>query len=156
MTSQEERRCIMLDLVRNSYTQLTGISDEEAAQPIEPGEWSRKQVIGHLIDSACNNHQRFVRAQWCEKLEFPSYQQDEWVDCQKYNLRAWHELLDFWKAYNEHLAHIIGVMDEESLETPCVVGWSSAPNSVIPLSEVIEHYWEHLEHHLNQIWAGDR
>ena len=141
----------MLDLVKNSYATLTEISNEEAAQPIEPGEWSRKQIIGHLIDSACNNHQRFVRAQWCEKLEFPSYQQDEWVDCQKYNLRDWHELLDFWKAYTEHLAHIMSVMDEQNLRTPCVVGWSSEPNTVVPLSGVIEHYWEHMEHHLNQI-----
>ncbi len=141
----------MIDLVRNSYVTLTEISDEEAAQPIEPGEWSSKQIIGHLIDSACNNHQRFARVQWCEKLEFPSYQQDQWVDCQKYNLRDWRELLDFWKAYTEHLAHIISVMDEQHLETPCVVGWSSEPNNIVPLSRVIEHYSEHMELHLNQI-----
>ena len=67
----------MLDLVENSYARLVEISDEQAAQPIETGGWSRKQIIGHLIDSAYNNHQRFVRAQWCERLEFPPYQQEE-------------------------------------------------------------------------------
>jgi uncharacterized damage-inducible protein DinB len=141
----------MLDLVENSYARLVEISDEQAAQPIETGGWSSKQIIGHLIDSACNNHQRFVRAQWCERLEFPPYQQEEWVACQKYNLRNWRDLLDFWKAYNEHIAHVIDAIDEENLQTPCVVGWSSEPDDVIPLSEVIESYWEHMEHHLNQI-----
>ena len=141
----------MLDLVKDSYARLIKISDEQAARPVGEGEWSSKQIIGHLIDSACNNHQRFVRAQWCKQLEFPPYQQDEWVDCQKYNLRDWRDLLDLWKAYNEHIAHIVSVIDEENLQTPCVVGWFSGPEGVDPLSKVIKDYWRHMEHHLNQI-----
>jgi hypothetical protein len=141
----------MLDMIESAYARLGAISDEEATQPIAAGEWSQKQVIGHLIDSACNNHQRFVRAQWCEKLEFPSYRQDEWVDSQRYDLRDWHELLDLWRAYNRHLAHVIDVTDGESLQTPCVLDWRPEPNSVIPLVELIEDYWKHTEHHLNQI-----
>ena len=138
----------MLHAVETSYAKLSAISDEEASQPVIEGEWFGKQIIGHLIDSACNNHQRFVRAQRCEELEFPSYQQDEWVDCQKYDLRDWQELLELWRAYNLHLAHIIDVMDEENLQTPCIVSWSSHP---ILLSGLVEHYWEHMEHHLSQI-----
>ena len=138
----------MLRAVETSYAKLLAISDEEASQPVEEGEWSGKQIVGHLIDSACNNHQRFVRAQRCEELEFPSYEQDEWVDCQKYNLRDWQELLELWRAYNLHLAHIIDVIDQKNLQTPCIVSWSSQP---IPLSELIEYYWEHMENHLGQI-----
>lgn len=141
----------MLDLVENSYAKLVEISDEQAAQPIGAGEWSGKQIIGHLIDSACNNHQRFVRAQWCERLEFPPYQQEEWVACQKYNLRNWHDLLNLWKAYNEHIVHVTGVIDEENLQTPCVIHWSSGVSDVILLSEVIKDYWRHMQHHLDQI-----
>lgn len=145
----------MLDLIKDSYAKLVKISDDRAAQPIEVGEWSSKQIIGHLIDSACNNHQRFVRAQWCERLEFPPYQQEEWVYCQKYNLRNWRDLLDLWKAYNEHIAHVVSVIDDESLQTPCIVGWSSEPEDVMRLSEVIKDYWRHMEHHLNQIMPAD-
>ena len=138
----------MLHVVETNYAKLASISNEEASQPVGEGEWSRKQIIGHLIDSACNNHQRFVRAQCCDELEFPSYQQDEWVDRQKCNLREWQELLELWRAYNKHLAHIIDVMDEENLQTPCIVSWRPQP---IPLSGLIEHYLEHMESHLSQI-----
>jgi uncharacterized damage-inducible protein DinB len=144
----------VLELVESSYAKLREISDDEATQPIEPGQWSRKQVMGHLIDSACNNHQRFVRGQWCERLEFPAYQQEEWVECQRYDLREWGELVELWRAYNRHLVHVIGVMGEEHLRTPCVVGWGTESDNVMLLSEVIEHYWEHMEHHLGQVLQG--
>jgi hypothetical protein len=143
----------MQNLVDKAYARLIEISDRAASQPIGPGEWSRKQIIGHLIDSACNNHQRLVRAQWCEKLDFPSYQQEEWVACQDYNRRDWHGLLDFWKGYNQHITHIMAVMEEEHLGTSCVAGWLPEPDNLIPLSAVIEHYWEHLEGHVEQILA---
>ena len=141
----------MLEIVEKSYQELAALSDEEASRQDPGGGWSRKQLIGHLIDSACNNHQRFVRAQWSEKLEFPPYRQDEWVECQRYNLRDWHELLDLWRALNRHLAHVLEVMDQRNRETPCVIGWRPGPDNVISLGAVIDHYRENLEHHLNQI-----
>lgn len=86
---------------------LRVVSDSAAAQPITPGKWSSKQVIGHLIDSAANNHQRFVRAQEGPDLEFPPYVQDHWVLSQHYQDRPWNELTTFLQIYNHHLAHVI-------------------------------------------------
>src|SRR4051812_26490037 len=72
-----------------------------------PNKWSAKQMIGHLIDSAANNHQRFVRAQFMNDLVFPGYDQDAWVEVQKYNDEAWSNLVNLWASYNLHLAHLI-------------------------------------------------
>ena len=76
-----------------AFPKLRAISDTAAAEPRAPGKWSRKQIIGHLIDSASNNHQRFVRAQPTASLRFPPYEQNHWVASQHYNDRPWSELV---------------------------------------------------------------
>src|SRR5262244_4141385 len=86
---------------------LAAISDRDASLPHAPAKWSRKQIIGHLIDSASNNHQRFVRAQQATSLSFPPYEQNHWVASQRYNERSWADLVSLWHAYNTHLSHVI-------------------------------------------------
>jgi hypothetical protein len=126
---------------------LAGVSDADASQPPAPGHWSKKEILGHLIDSASNNHQRFVRAQLAPSLEIPSYQQEQWVATQSYATESWSDLVDLWLLYNRHLLHIIQTMPEASLPVPCAIG-GSAP---VPLSEVISSYVDHIEHHLGQV-----
>ncbi|PYQ41688.1 MAG: hypothetical protein DMF77_15140 [Acidobacteria bacterium] len=75
---------------------LSAIPDARAAEPITAGKWSRKQVLGHLIDSAANNHQRFVRGQLGPSLAFPGYEQDKWVAAQAYQQRSWADLVALW------------------------------------------------------------
>ncbi len=70
--------------IESSAVRLLRISEEESRQPLSPGKWSASEVIGHLIDSAANNHQRFVRAQFRDELVFPGYEQEEWVRVQGY------------------------------------------------------------------------
>ena len=65
--------------VLEAHPHLSAISDSDAATPPAPGKWSPKQVIGHLIDSASNNHRRFVRANFVDDLIFPGYDQETWV-----------------------------------------------------------------------------
>jgi hypothetical protein len=94
-------------LVRNveaAVPKLRAISESRAEQPRAPGKWSPKQVIGHLIDSAANNHQRFVRAQEGESYTGPGYKQDHWVAVQGYQEASWDDLVALWCAYNRHLA----------------------------------------------------
>ena len=67
------------DTVGRMAERLRGVSDAEAMRRPSAGKWSAKEIIGHLIDSASNNHQRFVRARWQEDMVFLGYQQDEWV-----------------------------------------------------------------------------
>ena len=126
---------------------LADISDAEASQPPVPGHWSKKEILGLVIDSASNNHQRFVRAQLAHTFEGLSYAQESWVAVQFYATESWPDLVNLWLLYNRHLLHIIRTMQDSSLPVPCSIG-GSAP---VPLSEVITSYVDHLEHHLSQI-----
>ena len=126
---------------------LGAISEDRAAEPITPGKWSRKQVIGHLVDSALNNQQRFVRAQLGGPLVFPGYAQEEWVKVQAHQERSWADLLSLWTVLNRHLAHVVAHIDPRTLETPCTIG-SGAP---VTLRYIAEDYVRHLRHHLAQI-----
>ena len=112
-----------------------------------PDRWTVKEVIGHLIDSAANNHQRFVRAQFVAELVFPAYPQNEWVACQFYNDVDWPELLELWQRYNRHLAHVIRHVRPASLGVRCTIG-SYEPAT---LQFLIEDYVVHLKHHLDKI-----
>jgi len=136
-------------ILQTAPARLVQIGDQEAAQALQAGGWSKKQILGHLIDSAGNNHQRFVRAQFVPHLEFPPYEQDAWVAAQAYAAEPWPDLVNLWLLLNRHLLHIMGHTPADALAHTCSVG-SAAP---LALAAVMEGYVQHLEHHLQQIFA---
>jgi DinB superfamily len=93
--------------VTRTAAALAAVSDEAAARRPAAGKWSAKEIIGHLVDSAANNHQRFVRAQFQDDLVFSGYAQDAWVAVQAYQDAPWRDLLVLWREYNLHLARVM-------------------------------------------------
>jgi hypothetical protein len=145
----------MLDALSDDLTRtvdaaasdLRAIDDARAGSKPKANVWSVKEILGHLIDSAANNHQRFVRAQLAGELTFPDYEQNGWVASQDYQSRPWRELLDLWVAYNHHLAHVIRRIPDAAASVPCRLG----TNEPITLTALAQHYLGHVRHHLEQI-----
>ena len=126
---------------------LRKVSEAESSEPVLKGGWSRKQVIGHLIDSASNNHQRFVRAALQGSLEFPGYDQDGCVRVQAVQSTPWLLLIALWTNYNLYLSHVIANLPAEKLEASCRIG----ENEPVTLRFLAEDYLAHLLHHVSQI-----
>jgi DinB superfamily len=126
---------------------LSRFSEAESEERPSPERWTKKEVLGHLIDSASNNHQRFVRGQITAGQDFPNYQQEPWVRIQNYQAARWNDLIDLWRAYNTHLLHVAGCMSEEGQQATCRVGGGSA----VTLAWLFVDYVDHLEHHLQKM-----
>jgi hypothetical protein len=132
-------------------------NDEEASRRPAPGKWSRKEIVGHLIDSASNNHGRFVRAQLQDDLVFPGYDQDRWVQVQRYQSQPWADLVRLWHAYNRQIAYVMEVADPEAVErlrprhNLHELAWKAVPvTEPATLAYFMRDYVDHLEHHLRQ------
>jgi hypothetical protein len=150
----KEFLALQKDVVNKAYKQLSYITDADAS--IKPGKgWSKKEIIGHLIDSAANNHQRFVRAQFTSDLIFTGYAQDDWVRVQNYQDANWSSLLELWKAYNLMLIHVLEHIPDEQLDKPRKhhnlqqFGFREAvAGEPISLGYVVSDYFAHMQHHL--------
>lgn len=130
--------------------QLHQLPEADARRKPAPDKWSIAELIGHLIDSAANNHQRFIRAQQLESGEpyiGPRYSQDSWVALNGYQEAPWTEIVDLGRLYNRHLARVIAHIPDELLPTEMRVG-SLEPAT---LGFIIEDYLAHLQHHVRQI-----
>lgn len=108
-----------------------------------------KQILGHLIDSAANNHQRMIRLQYNEKLIFPDYQQDNdlWIALQDYQNEDWNTIIQLWKFYNLHMIQVIKSIDQSKLTN----SWQSFEDTTVTLQQMVEGYLGHIDLHLSEI-----
>ena len=144
--------------VEETSARLLSITEDESRAPLAEGKWSAKETIGHLIDSAANNHQRFVRAQFKDDLIFDGYAQDEWIQAQKYNEEPWPLLVGLWRHYNLHLAHVMTSAPESIRSAGRArhnfqqIGFAPvSPDEPSTLEHLMLDYIEHLKSHLRQI-----
>ncbi len=144
--------------VERASERLAAMSVDDATRSPAPGKWSPLEILGHLIDSASNNHQRFVRARFREDLRFEGYAQEAWVTAQAYASEPWAEVVVLWRAFNLHLAHVM----ERTTEAERVrlrpdhaldqLAWEPVPpGEPATLEYFMRDYVGHLKHHLRQI-----
>ena len=151
-----------LDEFRSTLSEATprllAITEQESEVPRAEDKWSPKQIIGHLIDSAGNNHQRFVRAQFQEDLVFSGYEQDAWVSLQRYRDAPWEDLIALWSSFNLHIARIMDFVPKDERDRQRArhnldeIAWNPVPrDQPATLDYFMRDYVAHLKHHLAQI-----
>ena len=112
--------------IQAALPRLRALSEQDAQRDRGEGKWVVKQILGHLIDSAANNHQRFVRARGADPVVFPGYDQNAWVAAHAYTIRSWPELIDIWIAYNAQVAEVISSTPSERRQVQCLIGDNEA------------------------------
>jgi hypothetical protein len=133
--------------IERELPNIRALSDDEASLARAPGKWCAKEELGHLIDSAANNHIRFVGSALDCQFRGPGYAQNEWVRLHGYSTMPWGAIVDFWFAYNSFLTGLIGRIPEPQLETPCFIGG----NEPVTLRFLIDDYILHMQHHIDQL-----
>ena len=141
-----------------SSARLLEIPADQSQRPRAEGKWSPREIIGHLIDSASNNHQRFVRAQFTDDLVFAGYEQEGWVRVQDYQNEDWTDLVQLWRLFNQHLLHLISLIPEETRlklrykhNLHQIASDSLSESEPVTLDWFIRDYLEHMKKHLSQI-----
>lgn len=124
---------------------ISKIEDEIFSKKHSANKWSKKQIIGHLIDSATNNHQRFIRGQFEENPEI-KYDQNKWNEYNFYQEIEKEQIISFWKVYNKQLIEIIKRIPKENLIREIKIN-----DKNLTLEFLIIDYVVHLEYHLKQI-----
>lgn len=141
-TNSIERLRFLCDIIPDLLNQI----DENVFSKKEQiNKWSKKEILGHLIDSATNNHQRFVRAQFESNPEIV-YDQNNWNRFSFYQQMDSGDLIVFWLTYNRHLISLFEKIPVSSLSLNCSIG-----GNLYSLQHLIDDYVVHLEHHLKQI-----
>ena len=134
----------LLDQLPRRLEQLPAV---KIAHKADPNKWSAKEELGHLLDSAANNHQRIVRAQLEDKPAMPGYDGDGWVALHQYQQRDWSELIQLWHALNAQLLTAAKAVPEEAWSRTLTI----ADSKPLTLRFVFEDYVDHMLHHLRHI-----
>lgn len=153
MKMNNELRDVTQRLLKNIIeipSKFLSFDEDELRNKPVPEKWSKKEILGHLIDSAANNHHRFVKAQIEEDpFKIISYQQNSWVAVQNYNEMDSELLIELWKSYNHHILWIISNFDKKKLNTRWIMEENEVSGETILF--LIKDYIDHMDHHLKQI-----
>jgi len=146
--------------IESASQRLLQTSEAESEKPRAEEDWSAKQIIGHLIDSAANNHARFVLGQLKDDLVFSGYDGDRWVQVQHYQDASWLQLVELWRVYNLHLLHVMSFAAKEKLNQPrtrhtlqTIAFQAVSETEPTTLEYLMKDYVVHLKHHLSQVFG---
>jgi hypothetical protein len=146
--STKESASRLREAIDEAMELFQGVDDARTTEPSRPGGWCAREVVGHLIDSACNNHRRFVTGLLPQTTRFDGYEQDAWVSHQHYAREPWPDLVTLWAAYNRHLAHLMA-------STPDAAAARALPapsgSGEVTIAFLMDDYVVHLRHHLAQL-----
>ncbi|MEP7229881.1 MAG: DinB family protein [Ginsengibacter sp.] len=131
-------------ILANYPDSLNNLTEKQWMYKSNPAKWSKKEVLGHLIDSTQNNIRRFVVAQYDDKLKI-TYVQDFWVAAANYQNYFTPDLISLWILLNKHLCIVLKNIPGDSGETLCNVG------EIRTIVWLAQDYCKHLLHHLHQI-----
>jgi hypothetical protein len=136
-------------LARDFHDRHRTVAEEAALRrPLDAG-WTLKEIVGHLIDSAGNNHQRITRLQLVPELQFPGYENEKWLAAEQWNGLPWQDILDLFLYYNLFLVHLIRNVNPENLGHRWF-GRDRSGDRIFTLEEMIVDYRKHLQEHLEQ------
>ena len=151
----------LTDTVEHASRVLREIPESTAEMSPAPNKWSPKQLVGHLVDSASNNHGRFVRAQSDPGLRHPGYDHNAWVEAGNYSEAPWEELVELWRLFNLQIARVVATTPRDALERERHdhsldrIAWKTVPaDEPVTLAYFVRDYIGHLRHHLGQIDSG--
>ena len=133
--------------IENIPTRLLKLAPEKVVAKPASEKWSPKEELGHLLDSAANNHQRVVRVQLHDKLVMPGYEQEHWVRLHAYQQRDWQELIELWRVLNLQLLAAAKSVPDAAWAHTCTID-NSEP---MTLEFVFVDYLRHMKHHLEHI-----
>ena len=151
MSTLAEHAAELTLLIEDAGDRLARVDEAEVRLRPGPGRWSRLEILGHLIDSASNNHQRFVRAALHGELTFPGYEQEGWARIQHHQDAEWDQLLRLWVLFNARLAQVVARLPEDAALVRCTIG----DGDPVTLQWLVEDYIRHMRHHLNQLLPAD-
>ena len=134
-------------IVNDFYHKYQDLNDETTSKRLSTDDWTLQEIIGHLIDSGSNNHQRFVRLQIIDELIFPDYAQDnsKWVEIARYNELNFSGIISLWQQYNVLIGNIIKEVNKNKLEN-----YWKLNGDRITLKYLMIDYLRHIKDHLKQ------
>ena len=127
---------------------FAGVDEALSAERPRPGAWCAREIIGHLIDSACNNHRRWIVGQSPGLVKFDGYEQNDWVSRNGYADESWSSLVGLWSAYNVHLRHVVSRTPAAHLAMSAMGPDGDGP---VTLGFLMQDYVGHIRHHLKQV-----
>ncbi len=156
----------MIEFLQKCYNNILRLENELSSiekdlTKIKPGQnkWSPNELLGHLVDSALNNHCRFILMQTEDNLVFDGYDENKWVELQKYNDRDWSDILDTWVTLNINIIETLEAVNPQlwnkefknhSLDK---TAWNSLPKSQsATMAYLVKDYFGHINHHLKQLY----